>query len=66
MESPKDPDQPRDVAYVLGALIVEYYYKHALDLSKVVPAILSITDYKEFIENSGYPKKFSRLDIEKK
>jgi hypothetical protein len=65
-KSPKDPDQPRDVAYVLGALIVEYYYKHALDLSKVVPAILSITDYKEFIENSGYPKKFSRLDIEKK
>jgi tetratricopeptide (TPR) repeat protein len=50
--------QPRDLGYVMGEKIVEYYYKHSLDLKEAVDVILSITEYKEFLEKSQYRNKF--------
>ena len=57
-QKPKNPEQPRDIGYLLGALIVENYYKKSLDLNIAVFNILSITDYKNFLEISGYASKF--------
>lgn len=57
--APKDPDQPRDVGYVMGALIVESYYKNAADKGKALEEILKITDYEGFLAKSRYAEKFS-------
>ncbi len=56
---PKDPDQPRDLGYIMGALIVESYYENAEDKKKAIDEILKVTDYKEFLERSRYAEKFS-------
>ncbi len=56
---PKDPGQPRDLGYMMGALIVESYYENAADKKKAIDEILKVTDYKEFLERSRYAKKFS-------
>lgn len=56
---PKDPDQPRDLGYIMGALIVESYYENAADKKKAIDEILKVTDYKEFLERSHYAEKFS-------
>ncbi len=56
--APANPEQPRDLAYVFGALITESYYKSAMDLEIAVKEILSTTDYDLFLEKSGYDKKF--------
>ena len=61
-QEPKFPEQPQDVGYVIGAKIVEYYYKHATDLEEAVNTILSITDYRDFLEKSGYEEKFKKSD----
>ncbi|UCG53024.1 MAG: hypothetical protein JSW58_05570 [Candidatus Latescibacterota bacterium] len=58
-QKPSDPEQPRHVAYVLGARIVESYYKNAPDKEKAVREILSVTDYPAFLEKSGYAGQFS-------
>ncbi len=57
-KKPKYIGQPQDVGYVLGAKIVEYYYKHSTDPEEAVNEILSITDYKDFLEKSQYTSKF--------
>ena len=54
------PEQPQDIGYVLGAMIVEYYYKHSTNLDEAVDVILSITDYRNFLEISQYSKKFQK------
>lgn len=51
---PNDPEQPRDVGYVLGARIVEAYYNRAADKQKAIQEILAVTDYRAFLEKSGY------------
>ncbi len=56
---PKDPGQPRDLGYIMGALIVESYYENAVDKKKAIDEILKITDYKGFLERSHYAEKFS-------
>ncbi len=57
---PVNPDQPRDTGYILGAKIVEYFYKHAPDIDMTVNELLSITEPKRFLEISRYPEKFVR------
>ncbi len=57
-KKPKNPEQPRDIGYVFGALIVEYYYKHATNLEQVSQEILGITEYKDFLERSNYSNRF--------
>ena len=56
---PSDPEQPFDLGYVMGARIVEAFYDKAEDKNKAVQEILSITDYEDFLERSGYSEKFS-------
>jgi hypothetical protein len=57
-DKPEYQEQPQDVGYVLGAMIVEYYYKHSINLEEAVNEILSITDYQDFLEKSQYASKF--------
>jgi hypothetical protein len=57
-QKPENPEQPRDVGYVFGALIIEHYYKNALNLNDVTHEILSLTDYNSFIKKCGYNRKF--------
>lgn len=52
--APKDPGQPRDLGYIMGALIVESYYKNAADKEKALEEILKITDYEGFLAESRY------------
>jgi hypothetical protein len=59
-KKPVDPEQPLDLGYIMGARIVEAYYSNAKDKQKAVQDILSITDYKGFLEKSGYAEKFSK------
>lgn len=62
--APEDPDQPRDLGYIMGALIVESYYEHAADKNTALEDILGITDYEGFLEKSRYKEKFSaRADL---
>ena len=51
---PSDPDQPKDLAYGLGALIVETYYENAADKAQAIKEILSVIDYDSFLRNSAY------------
>jgi hypothetical protein len=57
---PKDKEQPRDVGYILGARIVQYYYDRATDKQKALKHILNITDYNLFLDQSKYAEKFDR------
>ncbi len=56
---PSDPGQPRDLGYIMGALIVEAYYSHAEDKKKAIEEIVGVTDYAAFLENSKYAEKFT-------
>ncbi len=55
-----NPEQPRDVGYAMGYLIVEAYYENAKDKKSAVREILSVTDYPAFLEKSGYAAKFAK------
>ena len=57
---PSDPDQPRDLGYIVGALIVEAFYSNAEDKKKAIDEILGVTDYAAFLERSKYAEKFRR------
>lgn len=57
--TPTNPEQPRDIGYVFGALIVEYYYKRSTDVNEAVPYLLSLTNYDEFMKRCQYENKFS-------
>ncbi|GEM_PF-522232 len=51
---PANPKQPRDVGYIIGARIVETYYNNSTDKASAAREIISISDYKGFVEKSGY------------
>ena len=56
--APTDPDQPRDLGYIMGAMIVESYYENAGDKTKALEEILKVTDYQAFLAGSRYAQKF--------
>ncbi|MFC1501996.1 DUF2268 domain-containing putative Zn-dependent protease [bacterium] len=56
--SPSDPEQPRDVGYEMGYVIVEAYFNNAEDKIKAARDILSVTDFPAFLEESGYSDRF--------
>ena len=56
---PADPEQPPLLGYIVGARIVEAYYNRLKDKEKAVQDILAITDYKGFLEKSGYGKNLN-------
>lgn len=51
---PKNPEQPQQVGYVLGSMIVKAYYDKAMDKRLAIREILSVTDYQAFYEQSGF------------
>lgn len=57
---PSDPEQPAHLGYIIGARIIESYYKQTEDKAKAVQDILSVVDFEEFLEKSGYDEKFSK------
>ncbi len=57
--TPSDPDQPRDIAYEFGALIVDAYYNHAPDQQEALEEMFAVTNFKEFLDRSGYAARFS-------
>lgn len=57
-KKPADPEKPRDLGYVLGAMIIKSYYDRAEDKQQAITDILSIRDYEGFFEKSGYGNKF--------
>lgn len=57
---PADDAQPEDIAYVLGARIVETYYENSKNKTKAVGEILGVTDYPEFLRKSGYEERLFR------
>ena len=58
-ETPADPEQPQDLGYAIGARIVETYYENSADPGAAAMEIMSITDYPDFLERSGYPERVS-------
>jgi hypothetical protein len=44
---------------MMGALIVESYYRNAENKEKALQEILKITDYEGFLAKSRYREKFS-------
>ena len=53
-EEPSDPDVPQDLGYAIGARIVEAFYESASDKGVAAQAVMSITDYPDFLARSGY------------
>ena len=56
---PSTPGQPRDIAYALGSKIVRSYFDNANDTSKALRDIISVVDYVDFLEKSGYSATIS-------
>ncbi len=52
--TPRDPDQPIDLGYAMGARMVETFYIAAADKAEAVQEIISITDFQDFMRKSGY------------
>jgi hypothetical protein len=47
-------EKPADLGYYIGYKICEAYYNKTLDKGQAVKDILTIKDYKQFLEKSGY------------
>ncbi len=52
--TPENPDQPRDVGYEMGALIVEAYYKNADNKKEALAEMFAVKDFARFLADSGY------------
>lgn len=50
-------EKPGDLGYYIGFKICEAYYNRAPDKKKAVRDILTIKDYKTFLEKSGYASR---------
>jgi hypothetical protein len=51
---PKNPEQPQQIGYVLGSLIVRAFYEKAADKNQAIGEILSVTDYDAFLGESNF------------
>ena len=60
-QKPADPEQPYHVGYAMGYMIVKAYYEQSDDKAQAVTDILSVTDYPEFLNKSGYAEKFQPI-----
>jgi uncharacterized protein YjaZ len=50
----KKDDRPNDLGYWMGYKICEQYYNKAKDKKQAIHDILNISDYKDFLNKSGY------------
>ncbi len=53
-------NRPRDLGYWMGYKIAQRYFNQAADKKAAVREILSITDYKAFLNKSGYLQRYLR------
>ena len=51
---PADPDRPTDLGYWMGYRIAKSYYDRADDKRQAVHDILGLTDFADFLRESGY------------
>ncbi len=51
-------DRPNDLGYWMGYEIVKAYFEKAADKKLAIAEILNISDYNEFITNSGFLKEY--------
>jgi hypothetical protein len=58
----KAKDRPADLGYYIGYKICESYYNHAQDKAKAVKDILTINDFRKFLADSQYQKKFEAVE----
>ena len=55
--------RPADLGYYVGYKICEAFYKNAADKKQAVKEILEIKDFKKFLADSGYEKKFGGVSV---
>ncbi|MGH9769206.1 MAG: DUF2268 domain-containing putative Zn-dependent protease, partial [Blastocatellia bacterium] len=53
-------DRPADLGYYMGYRIAESYYNQAKDKKQAIKDILSIKDFEQFLQASGYQSKFGK------
>lgn len=53
-------DRPADLGYFIGYMISKSYYEKAKDKKEAIREIIEVTDFKKFLEISGYGDKFER------
>ena len=53
-----DDERPGDLGYYVGFKIAEAYYERADDPERAVRDILSVVDYAQFLDASGYADRF--------
>lgn len=51
-------DRPADLGYFIGYKITKSYYEKAKEKEKAIREIIEVTDFKKFLETSGYQDKF--------
>ena len=52
--TPANGEWPQDLGYFLGYRIAEAYYERATDKALAIRDIMSVTDYRAFLSQSGY------------
>lgn len=50
----KDKSRPKDLGYWMGYKICKAYYENSIDKQKAIVEILTIKDFKAFLEKSGF------------
>jgi hypothetical protein len=53
----KDKSRPKDLGYWMGYKICKAYYENSIDKQKAIVEILTIKDFKAFLEKSGFNEK---------
>lgn len=56
--SSKTKDRPMDTGYFMGYMITKSYYDKAKDKKEAIKEIIEITDFDQFLKDSGYATKF--------
>lgn len=55
---PRAEGEPSDLGYAMGYRIVQAFYERAPDKEGALQDILGVTDYRGFLERSGYAERF--------
>lgn len=56
----KTEERPADLGYFIGYMITKSYYSKAKDKNKAIKEIIEVSDFHQFLENSGYAEKFTK------
>lgn len=59
--SQETAEKPSDLGYYVGYEICKSYYDNATNKKQAIKDFFTITDYKAFLEKSGYDEKVSKL-----